>query len=98
MRFAAQIVRQCGFVAWGLCGGSFSMCARVETGGYARAVWRWVQIRSRIARARRMNGGAVEATMLGGKALIALLARRMNGGAADTAFWLAWLGNRRAMC
>ena len=38
MRFAAQIVGQCGFAAWGLHGGSFSMCARVETWGYARGL------------------------------------------------------------
>ena len=38
MRFAAQIVGQCGFAAWGLHGGSFSMCAKVETRSYARGL------------------------------------------------------------
>ena len=77
MRFAGQIVRQCGFVAWGLCGGSFSMCARVET-GFMRADWNGVQIWARVAIARRMNGGAVEATKSGGKGLTASLVRRKN--------------------
>ena len=43
-----------------------------------RAVWRWVLIRARFAIARRMNGGAAEATKLGGKGLTASLVRRKN--------------------
>ena len=38
MRFAAQIVGRCGFAAWGLCGGSFSMYVRVETRAYAHGL------------------------------------------------------------
>ena len=88
-RFTAQIVRRCGFGAWGLCGGSFSMCARVETWGYARAVWRWVLIRARFAIARRMNSGAADTAFgwpgwkiggryagKGGRVLL----RRLSGG------------------
>ena len=51
-----------------------------------RAVWRWVLIRARFAIARRMNGGAVEATKLGGKGLTASLVRRKNDGGVETAF------------
>ncbi len=43
-----------------------------------RADWNGVQIWVRVAIARRMNGGAAEATMLGGKGLTAPLARREN--------------------
>ena len=47
---------------------------------------------ARVELVRHMNGGAVEATMLGGKALTASLVRRKNDGdAVEAAFrWLGW--------
>ena len=77
-RFIAQIVRRCGFVAWGLRGGSFSMCARVETRGYARGLALGVDSGALSLRGARTMRAAVEATMLGGKGLTAPLARRKN--------------------
>ena len=78
MRFAAQVIRQCGFGAWGFArrfifdvrkSGNAGLCAcGLALGG---RFWR-------VELVRRKNGGAVEATMLGGKTLTAQLARREN--------------------
>ena len=46
--------------------------------GVMRADWNGVQIWACVAIAWRKNGGAVEATMLGGKGLTAQLVRRKN--------------------
>ena len=108
-RFTAQIVRQCGFVAWGLCGGSFSMCARAEMRGYARGLALGVDsgalcecaARERCGRRLKLIFAGLAGKSAGGVRqgrALSLRGKRTARAAVEAAFrWLGWgIGGRCA--